>query len=291
MKRLPFASFRSLFCPGAFSPCPAQDKTQFSIHGTGGLRTAGFLGRRNSHCLPMVGMVINLRFPVIKGGARVYPQYKESIDPGTYSRGLSHRFKTFPDWWIVLNHSLIRCFVLEGLSYYWSRSCSHQFPHDRSLVPPKVPASSRLRQSAYTSVYGPGYTLSLRFAKWPVSDYNTLTHNIVLFVWYKHGILCPALSFSGCPHCAHGYCNASLNTVSFNFYSSNIGIGWYWKRKSYETGILPGALMKRVEVHHAVEDGNFVELSTNPFQTPEVIHFTPRIGVPQKWMVYNGKPY
>ena len=118
MKRLPFASFRSLFCPGAFSPCPAQDKTQFSIHGTGGLRTAGFLGRRNSHCLPMVGMVINLRFPVIKGGARVYPQYKESIDPGTYSRGLSHRFKTFPDWWIVLNHSLIRCFVLEGLSYY-----------------------------------------------------------------------------------------------------------------------------------------------------------------------------
>ena len=47
--------------------------------------------RLNSPCFPMIGMVINLslivgvyipiiRIPVIKGGARVYPQYKELID-------------------------------------------------------------------------------------------------------------------------------------------------------------------------------------------------------------------
>lgn len=99
---------------------------------------------------------------------------------------------------------------------------------------------------------------------------------MILFVWYKHRILCPALSFSGCPHCVHRWIfQCIIEHLDFIFYSSNIGIGWYWKSRWYKTW-KPWRL-KTAEVHHAVWRCKCFKVIRgtfkNPFQTPEAIHF------------------
>ena len=77
----------------------------------------------NSHCLPMVGMVINLtvgvyipimRIPVTLGGMTIpnIPQYKELIDPGTCGCSSNHEG---PQWLLIWHKTTT-----------WSLICSSQ---------------------------------------------------------------------------------------------------------------------------------------------------------------------
>ena len=116
-------------CPGAFLPPSRQS---FPWHGRATNRWVPWTTPK----LPLFSYGRDGHQPYSRGLCTHYKvsllQYKELIDPATYSRGLSHCFKIFADWCIVLDYSLIRCYVLAGLSY-WSRIFSHQFPRNWSL--------------------------------------------------------------------------------------------------------------------------------------------------------------